>query len=126
GPAVPSPYARFTKDGQTDVEVAAGVGEAGGFLVLNDTFDDDWQVDVDGRPAPLLKANALYRAVRLVPGEHRLEFRYRPRPVLYGALLSGGAFIGLSAVALLGNRRRRISSVEVPLSVASSVQADGV
>jgi hypothetical protein len=130
GPAVPSPYARFIKDGQTDVEVAAGVGAEGGFLVLNDTFDDDWHVDVDGHPAPLLKANALYRAVRLVPGEHKVAFRYRPRPVLYGALLSGGAFIGLSTVALLGalvgSRRRRISSVEVPLSVASHVQADGV
>ncbi len=126
GRAVPSPYARFTKDGQTDVEVAAGVGAEGGFLVLNDTFDDDWHVDVDGQRAPLLKANALYRAVRLVPGEHRVEFRYRPRPVLYGALLSGGAFVGLSGVALLGIRRRRISSVELPLSVSSHVQTDGV
>jgi hypothetical protein len=120
GPPPAANYARFTKDGPNDIEIAAGVGGQGGFLVLDDTYDDDWHVEVDGQPAPMLKADALFRAVRLAPGEHRVQFHYRPQPVLYGALLSGGALLGLLATALWPRRQRAISSVEVPLSVAST------
>jgi hypothetical protein len=104
GPAAAAPYARFTKDEGTEVEVAAGVGADGGFLVLMDSFDEDWHADVDGHPARLLQANGVYRAVRLVPGPHLVRFSYRPRHVLYGALVSGSAFIGLCAIALLARR----------------------
>lgn len=120
GAPAATPFARFTRDDTNEVELIAGVGVQGGFLVLNDTYDDDWHVEVDGQPAPLLRANALYRAVRLVAGEHRVRFQYRPRPVLYGAWLSAGASLGLLATAFWGRGKRAISSVEVPLSVAST------
>ena len=29
----------------------------------------DWKVDVDGQPAPLMRANGLFRAVHLDPGD---------------------------------------------------------
>ena len=48
-------------------------------LVLNDKYDSDWKVTVDGQPAKLLRANHIVRAVFLpTAGEHRVEFKFEP------------------------------------------------
>ena len=47
-------------------------------LLLNDKYDPNWQVIVDGRPAALLRCNYLMRGVQLAKGEHRVEFHFRP------------------------------------------------
>src|SRR6185503_8667359 len=39
-------------------------------LLLNDKYDPDWRVRVDGQPAPLLRCNFLMRGVHLTPGTH--------------------------------------------------------
>jgi uncharacterized membrane protein YfhO len=61
---------------------------------------------VDGLPAGVCRSNLLFRAVRLAPGTHTVEFAYRPRALVYGAVLS---VVGLAAAAFLGVRRRRES-----------------
>jgi len=53
-------------------------------------------VSVDGTPAPLLRADGLFRAVRLAPGQHEVRFAYRPR-----ALFLGMAVTGVTGLALL-------------------------
>jgi hypothetical protein len=35
-------------------------------------------LEVDGREAPVLQANVLFRAVRVEPGTHRVRFVFRP------------------------------------------------
>ena len=47
-------------------------------LLLNDRFDPDWNVRVDGQRAPLLHCNYIMRGVYLRPGPHRVEFRFQP------------------------------------------------
>jgi hypothetical protein len=51
--------------------------DAPAVLLLNDKFDPNWSVSVNGRPRPLLRANFLMRAVELPPGEHTIEFTFR-------------------------------------------------
>jgi hypothetical protein len=87
GPPV-APFARITHDGANHVVIDAGAGASGGYLVFLDSFADDWFVAVDGGAAPLLRANGLFRAVRLAPGTHTVVFRYRPRAFVQGAVVS--------------------------------------
>ena len=68
-----------------------------GYLVLSDAFAPGWSARVDGAPAPILRANGLFRAVRLVPGSHEVIMRYRPRSVFLGLGVSlCGALVTLA------------------------------
>lgn len=58
-----------------------------GFLVLTDTYFPGWNAEVDGKPAEILRANYLFRAVRVEPGEHRVVFSYRPMSFTIAVLL---------------------------------------
>jgi hypothetical protein len=49
-----------------------------GYVVLNDVWHPWWFAEVDGRPAPLLRANAIFRAVAVPAGEHDVRFVFRP------------------------------------------------
>ena len=73
-------------------------------LVVTEAFDEGWSADVDGRPAAVLRANGLFRAVRLGPGEHQVRFRYRPWPVLAGALASTVGAVAAVALAVFRPR----------------------
>jgi hypothetical protein len=83
-----APSAAITTDTANRVVVQAGVGDAGGYLVLADSFSDDWRATADGHPATMVRANGLFRAVRLNPGPHVVEFVCRPRSFLVGAAAS--------------------------------------
>ena len=61
-------------------------------LLLNDRYDPNWKVRVDGKPEPLLRCNYLMRGVYVQPGTHTVEFRFEP-PV-------GTLYVSLAAVAM--------------------------
>jgi hypothetical protein len=86
-PPVPQ-SATITTDTANRVVVDARVAEAGGYLVMLDSYSDDWRATADGHPATIVRANGLFRAVRLNPGPHVVEFVYRPRAFLVGAAAS--------------------------------------
>lgn len=68
----------------------------GGFVVLNDVWHPWWRVSVDGRPARLLRANVLFRAVAVPPGAHRVSFSFHP---FAGALAEVAERTGLAATS---------------------------
>jgi uncharacterized membrane protein YfhO len=79
--------------------VLAAKANAPAVLLLNDKYDPNWKVTVNGQPAKLLRANFIVRGVFLEKaGEHRVEFKYQPPLIgLYVSLASVAA-----ALALLG------------------------
>lgn len=88
------------------VRITASVS-APSYLVLDDFYQRDWSVSVDGRSTDLLIANALFRAVALDPGEHVVEFHYSPPLYLAAAAVSGLAGVVLLAMIVFGSRRPR-------------------
>ncbi|HSD67007.1 MAG TPA: YfhO family protein, partial [Vicinamibacteria bacterium] len=84
------------------LELEARLG-APGVLVALESFDAGWRARVDGQEEPVLRANGLFRAVRLAGGRHRILMSYRPRAAALGAALSllglavAGAGLGLRA-----------------------------
>jgi uncharacterized membrane protein YfhO len=65
--------------------------------MVSDAYSDDWRVTVDGQPDTLYRANYAFRGVWLPPGEHLVEFSYRPRAFLLGGAISLLTLLGLAA-----------------------------
>ena len=75
-------------------------------LLLNDQYDPHWRVTVDGKPAPLLRANFIMRGVYLTPGEHNVEFQFRlPVKPLYVTVSAMAVGILLSGVLIFLTRK---------------------
>ncbi len=102
--AAVEPFARVTEDRANRVALEAGAGAGGGYLVLLDSYAADWRASVDGRPAEIVRADGLFRAVRLAPGRHTVTFAYRPVAFYWGAAISGAL---LCLVVGLAARRER-------------------
>ncbi|MFV0368246.1 MAG: hypothetical protein ACK5KM_07285, partial [Hyphomicrobiaceae bacterium] len=75
----------------TKIQIEAD-GPDGGYVVLNDIWHPWWRASVDDVPAPILRANVLFRAVRVPPGRHVVRFSFRP---VSGALRSLDERLGL-------------------------------
>ncbi|RME46132.1 MAG: hypothetical protein D6791_09110 [Chloroflexi bacterium] len=79
-----------------------------GYLVLLDSYYPGWRAIVDGRQAPILRADVLFRAVRLEPGRHQVTFVFDPLSYRIGKLISSMMLAGLViALAWLILRRLR-------------------
>ena len=80
--------------------------DAPSVLLLNDKFDPNWHVFVDGKPAPLLRCNFLMRGVYLAPGTHMVEFKFSlPLGPLYVTFAAAGVGILLCGVLIFSTRQ---------------------
>jgi hypothetical protein len=87
------------------VVVRTDLGPAG-YLVLADIWYPGWRCTVDGREAPLHRADYLFRAVRLPKGEHEVTFTFEPASYRYGRIISAVALAGVLSLLLLSPFRR--------------------
>jgi hypothetical protein len=87
--------------------------EAEGILVVANSFYPGWEARVDGRPAPILRANLNFQAVLVPQGRHTVEFRYRPSSFRRGRWAAGAGVIFIAGGLLLfgpaGRRYRQRS-----------------
>jgi uncharacterized membrane protein YfhO len=78
--------------------VLGTLSDSPSLLLLNDRFDPDWKVTVDGKPETVLRCNFIMRGVALSAGPHTVEFRFQPDiKLMYVSL----AAIGVGLVLLL-------------------------
>jgi tetrahydromethanopterin S-methyltransferase subunit C len=82
-PAQPAPASPRQPDGSAEIasykntDVIVDVtAPSGGFLLLSDIWHPWWRAEVDGKAAPILRADVLLRAIQLTPGRHHVEFRF--------------------------------------------------
>ena len=59
-----------------------------GMLVVGDAFSKDWIATVDGNWVPLWTPYSILRGVVVDRGNHKIELRYRPLSVYFGAALT--------------------------------------
>jgi hypothetical protein len=99
------------------IEIRANAVEPS-VLLLNDRFDPDWRVSVDGKPAELLRGNFIMRAVQLPSGEHTVVFSFEPSlkglKISLVAIALGFAFCGL----LFFVRQEPVTSSDPPAKPA--------
>lgn len=62
--------------------------DAPGYLVLTDSWFPGWVAFVDGKEMPIHRADYIFRAVALTPGEHTVVFEYRPVSLMLGVAIS--------------------------------------
>lgn len=60
-----------------------------GMVVLGDAYYPGWEARVDGAPVRIWEAYGAARGVVVAAGEHEVEFRFRPKAVLYVAWMFG-------------------------------------
>ena len=79
-----------------------------GLVVTGDPWFYGWRAWVDGRRVPIREFEGVVRAVPVEAGRHRIEFRYRPGSVYWGAALSGLGFALAALAAWVKSRYRAL------------------
>ncbi len=104
GPLTDSDFAEITDrtDDTVTVEVHTQTPK---LLMLNDYYNDDWKVYVNGEEQSVVKSNYLFRSVEVPAGDSVVEFRYEPK-LLYGMFVVAG--VGLLSILVLILLHRRI------------------
>ncbi len=96
---------------QVTVEISDAAGlKSPGWLVLTDQYYPGWHAYADGKEAPIVRANYLFRAVPIQKGVRKIEFRYEPQPFRYGIILALGYLAALAAIGL----KNRLSGKKNP------------
>ncbi len=78
-----------------------------GYLVLADSWYPGWQAWLDGQSVPVYRADYIFRAVAVPPGQHTVVFEFRPLSLLGGALISGLSLTLFAGIAMAGMWRVR-------------------
>ncbi len=96
-------WGRGSVPGQERFETNA---DGDGYLVVRASYARGWRARVDGRPAPVLRANGKHMAVPIPAGRHDVALRYEPPGLGAGLFLSGLSLLVCVALLALGSRRR--------------------
>jgi hypothetical protein len=99
--------------GRVRVSVASN---AGGFLVLSESYYPGWRARIGGRVVPVRRTNLSLQGLPLPPGEHVVTLEFDSLTLRAGAAASTLGIVALVGLAAWGWRRRE----EAPVSVVST------
>ncbi len=75
--------------------------ENSGYLFISELYYPGWQVYIDGNVSEIKKANYAFRAVFIPPGSHQVVFKYEPRSLYQGTIISLVLLIVLITVVFI-------------------------
>ncbi len=95
-----------------------------GIVVLADVFYPGWKLEIDGKPAEILRTNRMMRGAFVQAGKHTLTYYYDPDSFRFGKWLSlaglGILVVSCGTIALLeGLKRRRSQDSRTPRNAAA-------
>ena len=76
-------------------------------MLLNQIYYPGWEATLDERAAGILRANTIFRTMYISSGAHRIEMRFRPRHLAWGAAVSLTTLAAFAVCTLARRRRRR-------------------
>jgi hypothetical protein len=82
-------------------------------VVVAQTYYHNWHAEIDGQPAPLLRANLAFQAVQIPAGTHKIHLFYSDRAFEIGAAISGCMWLNCF-VSYVAMRRRLLPPAPVP------------
>jgi len=94
--------AAVVRDGACEVVVRVAA-QRRSWLVLTDTYEPSWRAHIGDAAAEVVRANGMFRAVRVPEGEHEVRFTYRPLSFLSGCAVSVLAALG-GVIVILARR----------------------
>jgi hypothetical protein len=100
---------RVLVESSSHVQLETEAG-APSLLVASVTRHRYWSGLVDGVRTPLLPVNLAYQGLKLGPGKHRVELRYRNPLILPAAVVSLVALVSVLLLALARPRRATITT----------------
>jgi hypothetical protein len=86
------------------------------YLMLADAWYPGWTATIDGIEVPIYRANIMFRAVQVPPGEHNVIFTFRPTHWNAALWIGGVTWVLAALVIVLGTflaQPRRPSSTSV-------------
>ena len=113
-PGTVSPGTARIERYDADRVMISAESDRGGYLVLTDAWFPGWTAYVDGRETRVERADHAFRAVKLAPGRHDVEFRYAPISVRLGLALSALAAVVTGVLAWPRTAIRTTSPSSVP------------
>jgi hypothetical protein len=81
--------------------------ESPGYLFLADAYYPGWVATVDGERVEVIRADVMFRAVRLDAGTHTVEFTFAPESARWGFIVGGVGLLialGLAVFTTTSNR----------------------
>lgn len=105
GIASPPGTAEITREQPAELTIAADLREPA-LVVLTDRWDPGWVASLNGREAPILRANYGARGVAAPAGRSTIVMRYRPASLRLGLWLMLAGIAGGLLWAALGRPRR--------------------
>lgn len=87
---------------------------APGRFRLSEQYFPGWRAAVDGQGVPAIRCEVAFLCADAPAGPHRVEFRYEPYSLKYGAIISLGTAAGLAYFAV---RRRRYTGTGGPATL---------
>jgi uncharacterized membrane protein YfhO len=74
-------------------------------VVLADVYYPGWRLTIDGRDAPIHRANRMMRGAAVGAGRHRLVYSYSPDSFRVGGGLTLASGVMLAILGLIFTRR---------------------
>ncbi len=103
GAAKPGPSASVKLNGYSSNDLNYTVKSAnGGVVVFSEIwYGPDWVAEIDGKPAPYVRADYVLRAMKVPAGEHTVRFHIVSKPYLVGGRIASVTSFVLVLLVLL-------------------------
>ncbi len=113
----------LTDFSDTHIKGTITVANGARLLYTSIPYDEGWTVTVDGEKAELRKIGGAYLGVTIGDGFHEVEFKYTPRGLYLGWLVSGTTILLIAAFVILYKKKLFIFSDSFKAKYAPPAQS---